>query len=355
MKNLLVLAVVATTLPALAQSSVTVAGVADAAVRHVKNDGLGANSSLVSGSNSTSKFIVRGTEDLGGGLSAGFYLEHGFTIGNGTAVQATQFWDRRSTVSLVSKAFGEVRAGRDLVPSYANWNRFDPFSYVGAAGANNLVSATPLGPIRSAFGSAPNTTVRTNHAVQWFLPGGWWGFEGGLLATSTEDGTAANGINKVRGARLGWSNGRLLVSGASTRTENNLTTAGKFADDAVGAAYDFGLLRVTAGMRRFEYAAARQTNLLFGANVPLARGELRVSVNQSDFDGRVGTTDISANGATQVGLGYVHNLSKRSALYATASYITNKGTQATVVPGGTAGMAGGGSSRGVEAGLRHNF
>lgn len=115
---------------AAAQSGVTLAGVADAAARHVSNDGCGSVKSLVSGGNSTSRLIIRGTEDLGGDLSAGFHLEHGLLLDAGTAAQATQFWDRRSTVSVVSKWLGELRAGRDFVPSYVSWSRFDPFSYV---------------------------------------------------------------------------------------------------------------------------------------------------------------------------------------------------------------------------------
>ena len=55
-------------------------GVADLAARSVSNQGLGAAKSLVSGSNSTSRLILRGTEDLGGGLSAGFHLEHGMLV-----------------------------------------------------------------------------------------------------------------------------------------------------------------------------------------------------------------------------------------------------------------------------------
>ncbi len=55
---------------AIAQSSITVFGIADAAVRHVDNEGRGSISSLVSGSNSTSRIGFRGVEDLGGGMSA---------------------------------------------------------------------------------------------------------------------------------------------------------------------------------------------------------------------------------------------------------------------------------------------
>ena len=102
---------------ALAQgSNVTLAGVADAAGRYVSNEGRGSVKSLVSGSNSTSKLIIRGSEDLGDGLSAGFHLEHGLQLDSGTQVVATQFWDRRATVMLASKSLGEIRAGRDYDP-----------------------------------------------------------------------------------------------------------------------------------------------------------------------------------------------------------------------------------------------
>lgn len=310
---------------ALAQSSVTLAGVADAGLRYVSNEGVASNKSMVSGSNATSRIILRGSEDLGGGLSASFHLEHGLNLATGALASSTagQFWDRRSTVSLASKTLAELRAGRDFVPSYSNWSPFDPFSYVGVAGSNNLVSATPQGPIRAAFGTSPNTTVRANDALQLLLPGGLGGVEGGVLLAPRGGGTVANGKNKVIGVRLGWAGGPLRVSAARTQTENNLTTAGKFTDTAIGGAYDFGLVRVTAPWRRFDYSSAEQTNLLLGATVPVgAAGQVKLSWGKADFDGAVGTTDISANGASLLG---------------------------------TSGMTAGGTSKGFEVGVRHNF
>jgi predicted porin len=59
----------------LAQSSVTIGGTMDVAARQVRNGSLGSIKSEVSGSNATSKLIIRATEDLGGGLSAGLYLD----------------------------------------------------------------------------------------------------------------------------------------------------------------------------------------------------------------------------------------------------------------------------------------
>jgi predicted porin len=337
-----------------AQSGVTLAGIADAAARHVSNSGGGSVKSLVSGSHSTSRIIVRGVEDLGGGLSAGFHLEHGLLLDTGTQASATQFWDRRSTVSLASSAWGELRAGRDFVPSYVNWSRYDPFSYVGVAGSNNLVSATPTGPIRSAFSTSPNTTVRSSNSIQWLLPAGWAGLEGGLMVAAGEGGTAAAGQHKVIGARLGWASKNYGVSAATTRTENNLTIGGKFKDHAIGGQADFGVVRLTAAYRVFDQAASEQKNLLLGVTVPVGQGELKLSWIRADLDGSVGATAIAANDAQQLGVGYVYWLSKRSALYATAARIDNKGAATFVIPGG-ATIAAGGKSTGAEVGLRHSF
>ena len=104
MKNKLLTPFAAAALAALsgataAQSSVTLGGVADAAVRMVRNEGVGSVKSVISGGNATSRLIVRGSEDLGGGLSAGFHLEHGIALDTGSASGGAQFWDRRSTIA----------------------------------------------------------------------------------------------------------------------------------------------------------------------------------------------------------------------------------------------------------------
>ena len=138
------------------------------------NTGGNSVKSLVSGSDSTSRIIIRGVEDLGDGLSAGFHLEHGILLDTGTAARRRS--SRTAARPSASPApLGELRLGRDYVPSYVSWSRYDPFSYVGVAGSNNLVSATPNGPIRSAFSTSPNTTVRSSNAIQWLLPPGWAG------------------------------------------------------------------------------------------------------------------------------------------------------------------------------------
>ena len=338
---------------ALAQGSVSITGIADAAARSVGNQGLGSVKSLVSGSNSTSRLVIRGSEDLGGGLSAGFWLEHGIALDTGNPTGG--FWDRRSTVSLSSRSLGELRLGRDFVPSYVGWTRFDPFSYVGVAGSNNAVSATPNGPIRSAFGSNPNPTVRASNAVQVFLPAGLGGLEGHALVAAAEGSAATD--NKTIGARVGWSGGPLSVSLAHTVSENgaSVATLGKFKDSAVGGSWNFGAGRINLAWRKFEHATAEQANLMLSGVLSLGLHDIKASLLKIDMAGRVGSTAIDANDARQLGLGYVYSLSKRSALYATYSRIDNDGAASFVVPGGPAGLAGGGNSTGYEFGVRHSF
>lgn len=341
--------------PAFAQSSVTVFGIADAAVRQVNNQGRGSVSSMVSGSNSTSRVGFRGVEDLGGGLSAGFHLEHGLLIDTGNDASSTQWFDRRSTLSLTSKAWGELRAGRDFTPTYSQWSRNDPFSYVGVAGSNNFVSATPVGPIRSAFGSNLNTTVRSSNALQYLLPGNLGGLEGGLMLAAGEGGLVANGVAKVTSVRLGYSAGPFNVGVATATTANSLTGSGKFKDDVVSASYNAGVARINLALRSLKQASAKQRNTLVAAVVPVGAGEIKLSWNSANLSGKVGTATIDANDATQLGLGYVHNLSKRTALYASYSRINNKGGATYVVPGGPAGLTGGSNSTGYEMGMRHTF
>lgn len=338
------------------QSSVTIFGIMDSAVRQVRNEGVGSISSLVTGGNSTSRIGFRGVEDLGGGMAAAFHLEHGLLLDSGAGASTTQFWDRRATVSLVSKTLGEVRLGRDYIPSYINWSRYDPFSYVGAAGANNFISATPVGALRSAFGSGGNTTVRASNAVQYLLPSSLGGLEGELMAAASEGGTAANGQHKVLGLRLGYFVGDHGVSAAYTRSENDLTVAGPLKDTVVAARTKLMDVRFTAAYRTFSYNQAKQVNLLVAAVVPVGtNGEIKASWQRVDMRGRVGATVIDANDARQLGLGYVHSLSKRTVLYATYSRIDNRGAATYVVPGGPAGMAAGRNSSGFETGVRHTL
>src|SRR5262245_61245302 len=69
-----------------AQSSVTVFGVLDAALTYTTGSGPVSSSKwqMTNSANSFSRLGFRGTEDLGGGLSAGFWLEAGLMNDTGS-------------------------------------------------------------------------------------------------------------------------------------------------------------------------------------------------------------------------------------------------------------------------------
>jgi predicted porin len=191
-------------------------------------------------------------------------------------IGGNQFWDRRAALSLASRSLGELRLGRDYAPSYVIWTRHDPFSYAGTAGSNNFVSATPNGPIRSTFGSNPNTTVRSSNAIQYLMPAVLAGVEGGVMVAAGEGGTGAGGENKVIGLRLGWAGGPATLSAARTTSENRLTSLGKFTDSGVGGSYDFGVVKLAASWRRFKQAIAQETKLLAAMTAPVGSGEIKL-------------------------------------------------------------------------------
>ena len=122
-----------------------------------------------------------------------------------------------------------------------------------------------VGPIRAAFATNPNTTVRSDNAAQFLLPGGLGGVEGGAMVAAGEGGDAASGRAKVVGIRLGYAAKGFGVSAATTRSENSLTADGRFKDTVLGGQFDVANVKLSAAWRQFEYSQAKQALLLLGA------------------------------------------------------------------------------------------
>ena len=141
-KSLACAALVALCGTASAQSSVTLFGVVDLNGRWLDNNGTSQYSMSQDG-NSPSRLGLRGTEDMGGGLYASFWIEGEINPDVGTA--SGQTWRRRSTVSL-SSPWGEVRLGRDNTATYYNTGTFDPFGDTGIGAAGNLTVKPPAVP-----------------------------------------------------------------------------------------------------------------------------------------------------------------------------------------------------------------
>jgi predicted porin len=193
-KSLVALAALAVAGVASAQSSVTLFGVVDASISGYSSTSRDLNgatflnpfylnkgsvkvsrTALANGAYNSSRLGFRGTEDLGGGLAASFWLEAPITNDDGATGVST--FGRRSTVSL-SGGFGEVRLGRDYTPTFWNDTVFDPFGTVGV-GTNLISTASGFNTTGGAggFGGNPNY-VRASNSIGYFLPPNLGGFYG---------------------------------------------------------------------------------------------------------------------------------------------------------------------------------
>ncbi|MFM2120663.1 MAG: hypothetical protein RL722_2131 [Pseudomonadota bacterium] len=339
-KSLIALAVLAASGAASAQSSVTLFGIVDAAYGSVKANGVTVNGMSNSGINS-SRLGVRGTEDLGGGMSAGFHLEGALANDNGTPAGLN--FQRRSTISVMG-GFGELRLGRDYTPTFWNLTVYDPFGTNGVA-----QSRTPS--MIAAAGLTGNTTnaVRANNSIGYFLPGNLGGINGQVMYAKGE--TAGNSNSDYFGFRVGYTQGPISAHVANGKTKG-VTSATEVKYTNFAGSYDLGMVKLMAVFATEKNGAGdKLKGTEFGAVAPVGAGEVRFAMNTYKLDG-------TPNKANQLGLGYVHNLSKRTAAYVQYASISNKGAATLAVSnnGLSAGAAAaGGKSTGYEVGVRHSF
>ncbi|MBC5763922.1 porin [Ramlibacter albus] len=388
-RNLVALGLLAAAGTASAQSSVTLGGIIDTGVTFGRGS-VADRVQLTSGNMATSRLIFRGTEDLGGGLSASFWLEAGLNIddgsgqatntnnqtsgGNlsctvatttttattanpaiaGTALTSTSTststctpaingaqgmtFNRRSTVSLAG-GWGEVRLGRDYVPQYWNRSVFDPFGIVGVG--QTVISNLNITGI---------TSVRASNSIGYLLPGslgGWYGQamyhlgeNAGNVGVTKRDGSGY-------GVRIGYAAGPFNIAAATGYTRY---AAGAVHQSNIGGRWDFAMVKLMAQYERERAGLREADGWLVGGLVPVGAGEVRVSYSRFHIDP---PGNVAEPRATKIALGYVHNLSKRTALYATYARVRNS-AGGTLGLGGATTAANQGSS-GLDLGIRHTF
>jgi predicted porin len=354
-KSLLALAVLgAFAGVASAQSSVTLYGTLDLSAKYVKNDGSAKRYSLSQDGINSSQLGIKATEDLGGGLKAGFVLLSGINADTGSA--NGQFWNRRATVSLWGN-FGEVRLGRDYTPTFWNNTIFDAF------GTNGLGDSSHVQQLGVA------TFVRANNSIGYFLPSGIGGVYGQVMVAAAEGdtgptpygaGTAAVGANPGRyvGGRVGFAAGPFDVAAAYANQRLD-TLPGQPSQKTynIGGSYDLSVVKLLGYFDRdtLSYTGVdkKENRYSLSAVVPIGQSEIHAGYSASKLDFNGVSTKVD-----QFALGYVYNLSKRTAVYATVSQVSNKNATSNSVTSGTAQTAAptaGGKSKGAEFGLRHFF
>ncbi|WP_404300476.1 porin [Alicycliphilus denitrificans] len=333
-----------------AQSRVTLFGAVDLGVRTVHNDA-GTNTGMYSGNNYTSRLGLRGEEDLGGGMKASFWLEG--TLNADTGAMPTQFFDRRSTLSL-SGRMGEVRLGRDYTPVFRGYATAEVFDFAGAASMTTLYSGTASTVLSRAFKGKTSSNGRTNGSVGYFTPDSFGGFYLNAMVSQSGDGNVSGDFD-YRGLRVGYNKGPLHVN-AFVGTTDIKPVGDNYRIHGAAVAYKASLAKVTAALVDMRYQDARQTNYTLGMIWPVGAHEVKATWHHIDQAGKAANAaSIDANDADLLAIGYVHNLSKRTALYGTLAYLNNKGKAGFSISGATPGAPAGGSSRAAEFGIRHLF
>lgn len=327
---------------ASAQSSITIGGVLDEGLMHeAGNKASGPVNSLTSGIYYGSRLLFKGVEDLGGGMSAGFWLENGLLADTGMADQGGTLWGRQAYVML-NGGFGSVRLGRQYVPIHSTNIAIDPFEYAVVGGYLGLV------------GLAGNGGSRANNAVKYVTPK-----LGGVSAEVLYGFGEAAGDN-AQGRQLGfdvtYAEGPMTVALAYHDSNDGSATApvakiNSTRNTALGGTYDFGVAKLAAIYQKNKDDRNLDTrDWLLGATIPFGPHKVLVSyANQTD--------NVFSNADTKrLSLGYVYALSKRTNLYAMASRTENE-KNARV---GLATIASGGSPSGTTysayvIGIRHFF
>ncbi|MDP3349897.1 MAG: porin [Hydrogenophaga sp.] len=348
--SLTALSILATSAGAYAQSSTTLFGVVDASVTRLSSDSASVTG-LSSGEQSSSRIGFRGVEDLGGGLKASFWLEGSVALDNGgTSLR----FDRRSTVGLMG-GFGEVRLGRDKLASYLNVETFDPFGDIGVAGngANNM-----LGNATVAAGTQEGShSKRANNILSYLIPK-MGAFHGQVQYGFGE--RASNEPNNSRGnfvsARVGYQSSPLDIAlGYAQLKAGNASQEVIYNAFNLGASYNLGFVKPML-LIATERGAGRSVNAYtLGASAPVGQsGEFRIGYTR--FDVR---DQVDAN-SSKLGLGYIHTLSKRTAIYGLLARVSNDSNANRGFAVSSSSLvspliAPGDNATGYSIGVRHSF
>ncbi len=306
-KTLIALAAVAATGAAFAQSSVTLYGVADASI--AKITGTSAElSSAGTMNNGNSRWGVRGTEDLGGGLTAGFVFEQGLNLEDGSLAKSGGGEFGRGAYMTLAGGFGEVSLGRRLNPAF---NTAAAWELSGAANYSAVVSqfGAVLGGIRENSMIMYTSPAMSGFTVQ---------FGHVLKGNNTTTNKASNDLS------LRYAGGPLAVA----FNYNKQDTGG--ANKHLGASYNFGAFKVAGAWVDPDGAAKGFT---IGGTTNVGPVALTLDIAR-DTDAK--DTDFLLEAK--------YPLSKRTTAY--AAYLNDGDKKAGAL---------GGDKTGLALGVRHNF
>jgi len=344
---------------AQAQSQVTVYGIVDVALAHMNNADASGHSvtrepSLTGGL--PSRIGFRGSEDLGGGLSAVFNLESGFNPDVGVLGQGGRLFGRQAWVGLRG-SWGTLQLGRILNMTYFATMKSDVLG-PNLFSINSIDLYLPNARSDNAIGYLGNFNGLTVGAT--------WSFGRDVSAAGGPSATGCAGEvpGNARACRqftglLGYDTNTWGINATYDRLYGNTGAAGGLTSSEN---YDrrittngyamVGAVKVGAGVidrRTDAVSGVTRSDLVYlGASIPVApRLTLDAQVARRDVKGSPDDTNLAVARLT-------YALSVRSAVYAGVGRMDNHGAAAIALDaGGT--TAPGRTQSGVMAGLRHIF
>ncbi|MFB9124088.1 porin [Paraburkholderia dipogonis] len=355
-----------------AQSSVTLYGVVDTGIAYIHNSG-GQSSQwkMSSGNLSGNQWGLKGTEDLGGGLTANFQLESGFDLGSGQLQNNGREFGRQAFVGLASTQYGALTLGRQYDPVTDLLQPLTADNYSGLF--------APPGDIDNYDDSA-----RFNNAVKWTSPS-WAGvvveamYAPGGVAGSTGSGQTWSAAAAYNGAALSVAGGFLHADNGNTGLSTRGTaTADSFFNSSVNAAYasarsiniarvggQYVVGSVTAGAAYSYTQYTADASSLFTGSEHFQNGSVFASWMVTPAFELIGGYNYTRSGGNssatyhQGNLGVDYLLSKRTDVYLAGAYTHASGQNgagdAQAVVGSYDVDAGKQSQLLAIVGLRHKF
>lgn len=291
-KSLVALAVLAASGAAMAQSAVTLYGIADVWVGSEKINAV-RTTVMKSGGVSGSRWGIKGEEDLGGGLKAIFTFEQGVALDTGAAAG----FNREASVGF-SGGFGEVKFGRV-------WTALDD-----VAGASNSVFDSALAATSNVYKSG-DFTANPNNGIRYTSPS-FGGFSGAVSYSLDEKSAAAN-TTQATAFNVQYANGPLAAQlGYQTEEVFGATKSDDYL--RLGASYDFGVATAKFSYGTVDYAAGDEVaEYQIGVDVPLSAAmTLSAGYANSETETSAGAKITERDG---FGIAVAYSLSKRTTVY----------------------------------------
>jgi predicted porin len=273
--------------------------------------------------NNSSRIGFKGNEELGGGLKAGFVLEHGFNADTGTA--GASFWGRQSEVNL-SGGFGALRLGNFTSEAY-----FATSDYIGM---HNHETGSSSDALYAYIGRNTNKIAYRTPSL------------GGATVEAAVSLGEGGGRKRNVDLALNYGAGPFHLGVGYEKA------AGDAKQVAVSGLYEMGALTFGGMIQRdtdgLGAGLGNRTNIRGSVAYTFGANELHLNVGRAGEYSKLKNSD-----ATQFTLGYNHNLSKRTKVY--GYYTAINDSKLGLYTGGARANGKDGEFSSLAAGVRHNF